>query len=82
MSRNLTISDDLYVQLESISQAQGFDSIEKLIEQTLEVWQDKDDDLAKRQEVVQRINLLREQLLAKYGEQPDSTDLIRADRER
>ena len=42
----------------------------------------QDDDLLKRREVVQRIKEFREQMFAKYGEMPDSAELIREDRER
>jgi len=82
MSRILTISDDLYVQLESLSRSRGLSSIEELLEQSIESWQTTEDDLSDRQEVVQRIDELRERLFAKYGEAPVSVDLIRADRER
>jgi hypothetical protein len=82
MSRILTISDNLYMQLESISQAQGLNSIEELLEQSIQTWQAKSDKLRQRQEAVQRIDALRERLFSKYGELADSVELIRADRER
>jgi hypothetical protein len=82
MSRILTISDTLYTQLESISQSRGLDSIEELLEESLEIWQSNEVDLRRRQESVQRIDALRERLFAQYGEQADSVDLIRQDRER
>ncbi|HET8631496.1 MAG TPA: DUF433 domain-containing protein [Thermomicrobiales bacterium] len=37
---------------------------------------------AQRRETVQRIDALREELFARYGEMPDSTTLVREDRER
>ena len=82
MSRTLVISDNLYRQLESISQLRGLSSIEELLKESVEVWQAKTDDLQERAEIVQRIDALREQLYSRYGEQPDSTELIRADRDR
>lgn len=39
-------------------------------------------NLSHRQDVVQRIDALWERLLAKYGEMPDSVELIREDRAR
>jgi hypothetical protein len=82
MSRKLTISDNLYRRLESISRAQGFNSVEELIEQSIQTWQPNTDELHRRQAVVQRIDALRERLFSRYGELADSVDLIRADRER
>jgi hypothetical protein len=56
----------------------GLDSIEQLLEQ----WQAQADEIDKRWRTVQQIDTLRGQLFATYGEMPDSTALIRADRER
>lgn len=39
-------------------------------------------DLNQRRQAVQRIDSVRAKLLATYGEMPDSTPLIREDRER
>lgn len=39
-------------------------------------------DLDQRRQAVERIDSVRARLLATYGEMPDSTDLIREDRER
>jgi hypothetical protein len=82
MSRILIISDSLYTQLEAISHERGLNSIEELLTQSVDTWQAKADELQHRQETVQRINALRERLFLKYGEQADSVNLIRADRER
>lgn len=38
--------------------------------------------LSQRREAVGRIDALREQLFAKYGEMPDSVELLREDRAR
>ena len=40
-----------------------------------------DNGLSRRREAVRRINALREQLFAKYGELPDSVELLREIRE-
>jgi hypothetical protein len=78
MSYTLTISDTLYARLEAAARARGMNDIEELLED----WQAREDELLRRQEVVRQIDTLRGQLFAKYGELPDSTDLLRADRER
>jgi t-SNARE complex subunit (syntaxin) len=82
MSQILTISDTLYTRLEAAARVRGLSSIEELIDQLIEMWQARTDELRRRQEVVRRIDALRERLFATYGEMPDSVELIRADRER
>ena len=77
MSRILTISDELYTRLEKEAQMRGL-SIERLIEE----WERNQADLFQRQRVVREIDDLREHLFSKYGETPDSTDLVREDRAR
>jgi hypothetical protein len=42
----------------------------------------QDKNLSRRQEVVQRVDALRERLFTKYGEMSDSVELIRKDRAR
>jgi len=54
----------------------------KSIEQLLELWQSRENDLRQRQETVRRIDALCERIFATYGEMPDSAALIRQDRER
>lgn len=78
MSQTLTIPDVLYVQLETTVRMRGLKSIEQL----LELWQSKENELHQRQEAVRRVDALRERVFAKYGEMPDSAALIREDRER
>jgi hypothetical protein len=78
MSQTLTIPDVLYIQLETTVRMRGLKSIEQL----LELWQSRENELHQRQKTVRRIDALREQIFAKYGEMPDSTALIREDRER
>ena len=82
MSQILTISDTLYTRLEATSRARGLSSIEDLIQQLIETWYCGADELRHRQEVVHRIDALRERLFATYGEMTDSVELIRADRAR
>lgn len=82
MNHTLTLSGQLYEQLESTAQSNGFNSIEEFIQKLIEVWQTRVEELRRRQEQVRRINELREQLFAKYGTMSDSVELIRSDRER
>jgi hypothetical protein len=78
MSRTVTISDALYDRLEASAHMHGMTSIEQL----LEAWQAREDELLRRQDVVRQIDALRERLFASYGELPDSVAFIREDRER
>ena len=78
MSRTITISDELYARLEAEAHTRGMNSIERLLE---EREQDKP-DIAHRKNIVKKIASLRERLFAKYGEMPDSIELLRADRNR
>ena len=78
MSQIVTIPDALYIRLEQTAHARGFSSIAQL----LESWQSREDALHHRQEVVARIDALRERLCATYGVFPDSTEDIREDRAR
>ena len=77
MSRTLTISDELYARLEKEAQMRGL-SIERLIEE----WERNEANLLQRKDVVREIDTLRERLCFKYGEMPDSSDLVREDRAR
>jgi hypothetical protein len=77
MSRTLTISDELYARLEKEAEIRGL-SIELLIEE----WERNEATLLRRREVVRGIDGLRERLFSKYGEMPDSADLLREDRAR
>lgn len=78
MPQPLTISDTLYARLEQIARERGFQTIEQL----LEAWQTFEDERQQRQQIVQRIDQVREQLFATYGEMPDSLELLREDRLR
>jgi predicted CopG family antitoxin len=77
MSRTLTISDELYARLEKEAQMRGL-SIERLIEE----WERSEANILQRKDIVREIDGLREQLFSKYGEMPDSTNLVREDRAR
>ncbi|HEV3470641.1 MAG TPA: ribbon-helix-helix protein, CopG family [Pyrinomonadaceae bacterium] len=77
MSRTLTISDELYDRLEKEARMRGV-SIERLIEE----WERSGAALLQRTGIVREIDDLRERLFSKYGEMPDSTDLVREDRTR
>ena len=84
MSQTLTIPDDLYARLEESARRRGM-----TIEEMLSAWpiggQDsgiEDAELRRRREAVARIDATRAALAARYGEMPDSTDLIREDRAR
>lgn len=77
MSRTVTVSDDVYERLETTARRRGLQSVEQLLTE----WQ-PDDDRHARQATVDRIDALRERLFAQYGELPDSTMLLREDRDR
>lgn len=78
MSRTLTISDELYAKLEAEARLRGLDSIEQLLEQ----WRSFETESHSRIEAVREIDDLRNRLFMKYGEMPDSVDLLREDRAR
>ena len=78
MSRTLTISDELYARLESEARDRGLKSVEELLDRL----QSLETDLVHRKENVRQIDLLRERLFARYGQMPDSVELLREDRER
>ncbi|HXI90703.1 MAG TPA: ribbon-helix-helix protein, CopG family [Blastocatellia bacterium] len=78
MSRTLTISDELYARLESEARDRGLNSVEELLERL----QSLETDIAHRKETVRQIDLLRERLFARYGQLPDSVELLREDRAR
>ena len=77
MSHTLTLSDELYDQLEVEAQNRGLSSVEELLAEI-----GTEELRRERREGVRRIDALRERLRAEYGELPDSTELLRADRAR
>jgi hypothetical protein len=78
MSRTLTISDELYARLESQARKRGVKTVEEL----LDLLQSLETDIALRKNVVRQIDLIRKRLFARYGEMPDSVELLREDRAR
>jgi rubrerythrin len=78
MSQTLTISDELYQGLAAVARQRGLATIEQL----LASWQAAEDEMHKRQQVVQQIDAVRERLFQRYGEMPDSVDVLRDDRAR
>lgn len=82
MSQELTISDSLYSQLESLARKHGLKNVNGLLQRLIEGEITNTDKLRQRQEIVQRIHVLRNDLFRKYGPMTDSTELIREDRER
>jgi len=82
MSQTLIISDSLYTQLQDTARARGLDNVEEFLRQLVEMWQSRMGEFRQRQQVVCRIDTLRERLFAKYGEMTDSVEWIRADRGR
>ncbi len=77
MSRTLTVSEDVYNWLQEEAANRGVDSAALALEQMRH-----EETVRRRQEVGRRIDEHREQLFAKYGLMPDSTELVREDRER
>ncbi len=78
MSKNLTISDELYARLESEARGRGLNTVEELLDN----WQGLAPDVSRRKDVVQRIDNLRARLFARYGQMSDSVELLREDRAR
>lgn len=78
MSQSVTVSDELYGQLEAAAAARGFTTIEQL----LEAWQADERQLRERRDAVRRLDAVRARMQEKYGVQSDSTELIREDRAR
>jgi hypothetical protein len=78
MPQTLTIPDELYERLNAEARARGLKDVESLLDSVAR----RKDRLSKRREAVRRIDALREELFAKYGGMPDSTELLREDRER
>ena len=73
----LMISEDFFNRLAAEAQLKSMS-----IEQLLKEWELPDSEIKQRQEAGKRIDALREQIHAQYGEMPDSTALLREDRAR
>jgi hypothetical protein len=78
MSQTLTISDSLFARLSVAARQGGFHDIADL----LEAWQADEGKRHDRHQVIGEIDRLRQRLEARYGEMPDSVDLISQDRAR
>ena len=77
MSRTLTISDAAYERLRAEAGRRGVS-----VEQLIEGWKPEDDEGRQWRDAADRAEEIQERLYARYGEMPDSTPLIRDDRER
>lgn len=78
MSRTLTISDELYARLEAEARSRGINTVEEFLDRI----QIPEAELSRREDIVREIDHLRERLFARYGQMPDSVDLLREDRAR
>jgi hypothetical protein len=78
MSQILRVSDELYSRLERVAHKRGLENIEQLLEE----WGGLEDEQGHRASAVNYINQLRTSLIERYGQMPDSTPLVREDRER
>jgi hypothetical protein len=83
MSVTLTISEETYRKLQTTAQIHGKKNVEKLLEDwSDEQFVEREKELARRKEVGDRIRKFQKQMGKKYGLMPDSTELIREDRNR
>ena len=83
MSVTLTISDETYNKLKVSAQVRGKENVEQLLED----WEDEraaewQKELNRRKEVGDKIKAFQKKMYEKYGIMPDSTELIREDRQR
>ena len=78
MDHTFTISETLYLKLQHYLQLYNLNNIEQL----LEVWLIAEEEKRLRQETVRQIDTLRQTLFQRYGQMPDSTQLLRTDRSR
>ena len=76
MSVTLTVSEKTYQKLENVARRKGFKDVGKFLDE----WEDL--ELANRHEVVDRIVEFQIKMGEKYGVMPDSSKLVREDRER
>lgn len=87
MSKTLIVSDKTYESLEHLAQRREMKTVEQFLENLTErlaaeeaaEWEK---ELERRREQVERIKAFQKQMAEKYGLMPDSTDLIREDRNR
>ena len=77
MSRTVVIPDQLHERLSRIALSDGLGNVEELLMKMSDSSSDED-----RHQAVEEIRGCRRRLQARYGEMPDSTDLVREDRSR
>jgi hypothetical protein len=77
MNRTVAISEAVFDRLVHIARDEGLPNIEALLERWASSFGPSPQEMA-----IQQIRKDRSEILAKYGEQPDSTTLIREDRDR
>ena len=85
MSKIITISDEKYQTIEALARAYGFPNVEQFIEeyeQFDEQLRERQQELERRRETGRRMRALRAEIFQKHGLMPDSTLLLREDRER
>ena len=83
MSVSITVSEETYNKLKASAQVRGKENVEQLLED----WEDEQaiewqKELKRRKEVGKRIKELQERIFQEHGVMPDSTELIREDRNR
>ena len=83
MSQTLTISDELYARLEAEARQKSAGSIEQLLERTHRPERRlSSEELRRRQELGRLADELSDRIATQCGILPDSTPLVREDRER
>jgi hypothetical protein len=75
LSHHLTISNELYERLDAEARHRGLDDVEGLLAEIAA-------GAGGRRDALRQIDDLRERLRTKYGELPDSVELLRDDRAR
>jgi hypothetical protein len=78
MSRTVTVSDEVYARLEAEARRRGLGGVEPLIQR----WADESEGRARRAQAFAVADAVRARLFAELPPMPDSTDLLREDRER
>ncbi|MCR4316266.1 MAG: hypothetical protein NUW37_07960 [Planctomycetes bacterium] len=78
MSQRLIFEDGVFERLEELARERGFESVEELVLELLPLKSGEVDP----NELVSSIDEIRKNLLDKYGEFPDSTEILREDRDR
>ncbi len=73
----IEIQEELFDWLRTEAKRRNLEDIESVIQEL-----QRDEERRRRHEVGKRIDKLREEIYAKYGEMPDSVELIREDRQR